>query len=85
MIKFAKKEKMGSDVISGLSKYIKLYKVYKKLFFKKEYLASTTLVIDGNEVKQTEEDVDRLRKLKKYYDGVIDENDKIIKQLKADN
>lgn len=28
--------------------------------------------------------IDRLRKLKEYYDGVIEENDKIIEKLKKD-
>lgn len=41
--------------------------------------------IDGNIDALNLLSVDRLRKLKKYYDGVIEENDKIIKQLKTDN
>ena len=28
--------------------------------------------------------IDRLRKLKEYYDGVIEENNKIIEKLKKD-
>lgn len=38
--------------------------------------------IDGNVEALKMLSVDRLRKLKEYYDGVIEENDKIIKDLK---
>ena len=38
--------------------------------------------IDGNVEALKMLSVDRLRKLKEYYDGVIEENDKIIKNLK---
>lgn len=41
--------------------------------------------IDGNVDALNLLSVDRLRKLKQYYDEVIDENDKIIKQLKTNN
>lgn len=41
--------------------------------------------IDGNIEALNLLSVDRLRKLKEYYDGVIEKNDKIIKKLKADN
>lgn len=41
--------------------------------------------IDGNVEALNLLSVDRLSKLKEYYDGVIEKNDKIIKQLKADN
>lgn len=71
LIQFAKKEKMGPDVIRGLNKYIKPYRVYKKPFSKKEYLNSTTLIIDGNEVKPTEEDVDRCVEYLKAMDSLI--------------
>ena len=38
--------------------------------------------IDGNVEALKMLSVDRLRKLKKYYDGVIEKNDKIIENLK---
>lgn len=38
--------------------------------------------IDGNVEALNLLSVDRLRKLKEYYDGVIEENDKIIEKLK---
>lgn len=38
--------------------------------------------IDGNEDALKMLSVDRLRKLKEYYDGVIEKNDNIIQQLK---
>ena len=41
--------------------------------------------IDGNVEALNLLSVDRLSKLKEYYDGVIEKNDKIIKQLKEDN
>jgi len=41
--------------------------------------------IDGNLDALNLLSVDRLKKLKEYYDGVIQKNDKIIKQLKKDN
>ena len=59
LIKFAKKDKMDPNVIRGLYKYIKPYRVDQKPFSKRDYLDSTTLIINGNEVRPTEEDVDR--------------------------
>ena len=59
LINFAKKEHMDADVIRGLYKYKKPYALYKKPFSKKQYLESTILLIDGQEVKPTEEDVDK--------------------------
>lgn len=59
LIIFAKKENMDADVIKGLYKYVKPYKSYKKHFEKTEYLKSTILIINGQEVKPTEEDVDK--------------------------
>ena len=38
--------------------------------------------IDGNDEALKMLSVDRLRKLKEYYDGVIENNDKIIENLK---
>ena len=38
--------------------------------------------IDGNVEALKMLSVDRLRKLKEYYDGVIEKNDKIIENLK---
>lgn len=59
LIIFAKKEEMSADVIRGLYKYKKPYDVYKKPFNKKEYLATQGYFINGQEVKPTEEDVDK--------------------------
>lgn len=59
LIVFAKKEHMDAEVIRGLYKHKKLYAAYKKPFAKADYLKSTTLIIDGQEVKPTEEDVDK--------------------------
>lgn len=59
LIIFAKKENMDADVIKGLYKYVKPYKSYKKPFAKVDYLKSTILIINGQEVKPTEEDVDK--------------------------
>ena len=59
LIDFAKKQHMDADVIRGLYKYKKPYTLYKKPFSKKQYLESTILLIDGQEVKPTEEDVDK--------------------------
>ena len=58
LITFAKKEHLSSDTIRGLYKYIKPYKAYTRTFRKKEYLTSTIILIDGKEVKPTEQDVD---------------------------
>jgi len=52
-----------------------------KLMDKKNFLG----YIDGNLDALNLLSVDRLKKLKEYYDGVIQKNDKIIKQLKKDN
>ena len=38
--------------------------------------------IDGNVEALNKLSVDRLKKLKEYYDGIIQENDKIIEELK---
>lgn len=59
LIIFAKKENMEADVIRGLYKYVKPYKSYKTPFAKTDYLKSTILIINGQEVKPTEEDVDK--------------------------
>ena len=39
--------------------------------------------IEGNEEKLNMLSIDRLQKLVKYYDSIIEENDKRIKKLKA--
>lgn len=39
--------------------------------------------IEGNEEKLNMLSIDRLKKLEKYYDNIIAENDKKIKKLKA--
>ena len=59
LIDFAKKQNMSSDIVRGLYKYKKLYTVYKKPFVKADYLKSTTLIIDGQQVRPTETDVDK--------------------------
>ena len=59
LIDFAKKEHLGQDVISGLYRYKKPYQKYSKIFNKTEYLADTILLINGKEVRPTEEDVDK--------------------------
>lgn len=41
--------------------------------------------IDGNVEALNMLSIDRLRKLNKYYDEVIEENEKIIKKLKKEN
>ena len=59
LIDFAKKEHMEAEVIRGLHKHKKLYAAYKKTFKKEEYLKSNILIIDGQEVRPSEEDVDK--------------------------
>ena len=71
LIVFAKKEKMNADVIRGLYKHKKLYAIYKKPFVKANYLKSTTLIINGQEVKPTEEDVDKCVEYLKVNDSLI--------------
>lgn len=39
--------------------------------------------IEGNPEKLNMLSIDRLKKLEKYYDSVIEENDRKIKKLKA--
>ena len=51
-----------------------------KVVDKKKFLE----YIDGNVEALKMLSVDRLRKLKEYYDGVIEENNKIIEKLKKD-
>ena len=71
LIEFAKKEKMSADVIRGLHKYKKPYAVYKKPFSKKQYLEGTILLIDGQEVRPTETDVDKCIEFLKANDSLI--------------
>ena len=58
LIVFAKKQKMPSSTVKALYKYNEKYKVYKKPFDKKQYLNSISLMVNGEVVKPTEEDVD---------------------------
>ena len=51
-----------------------------KVVDKKKFLE----YIDGNVEALKMLSVDRLRKLKEYYDGVMEENNKIIEKLKKD-
>ncbi len=58
LIDFAKKQKMSPDIIRGLNKQKPRYVAFKRPFKKEEYLAQTTLMIDGEYIKPTEKDVD---------------------------
>lgn len=58
LIEFAKKNNLSADVIRGLHRFIKPYQIYTRPFSKKEYLSSTTLIIDEKAVKPTEQDVE---------------------------
>lgn len=71
LIEFAKKDKMDMQIIRGLYKYIGLYKVYKIPFNKEKYLSSTILIINGDEVRPTEEDVDKCISYIKDCDGLV--------------
>ena len=51
-----------------------------KVVEKKKFLE----YIDGNVEALKMLSIDRLRKLKEYYDGVIEENNKIIEKMKKD-
>lgn len=87
LIDFAKKEKMSADVIRGLYKYKKPYALYKKPFAKKQYLESTTLLIDGQEVRPTEGDVDKCIAYLKANNALISDKtvrDTVRKYLKGE-
>lgn len=58
LILFAKKQHLGADVIRNLTKCRGTYKMYKRPFNKAEYLKTTSLLINGEIVKPTEQDVD---------------------------
>lgn len=58
LITFAKKEHLSADIIRGLYKYKSLYKTYTRPFKKEEYLETTFLIIDGEEIRPTEQEVD---------------------------
>lgn len=58
LIIFAKRVGIPADEIRKLHKYKKTYEVLKKPFNKQKYLKSTALIINGEEVQPTEEDVD---------------------------
>lgn len=58
LIALAKKSSLSPDVIRSLYKFKRPYKTYTRPFNKKEYISSTTLIINGKEVKPTEQDVD---------------------------
>ena len=58
LITFAKKEHLSADIIRGLYKYKSSYKTYTRPFKKKEYLETTILIIDGEEIRPTEQEVD---------------------------
>ena len=71
LITFAKKEKLSSDIVKGLYKYRGAYKVYTVPFNKNEYLSSTILEINGEEVKPTEQDVDKCIEYLKANDSLV--------------
>lgn len=71
LISFAKKEKLSSDIVKGLYKYRGAYKVYTVPFNKNEYLSSTILEINGEEVKPTEQDVDKCIEYLKANDSLV--------------
>lgn len=50
----------------------------EKLIDKKDFLN----FLDGNEEALKKLPIDKLEKLIKYYDGVIEKNDKLIKRMK---
>ena len=58
LITFAKKEHLSADIIRGLYKYKSSYKTYTRPFKKEEYLETTFLIIDGEEIIPTEQEVD---------------------------
>lgn len=58
LITFAKKEHLSTEIIRGLYKYKSAYKTYTRPFKKKEYLETTLLIIDGEEIRPTEQEVD---------------------------
>lgn len=87
LIEFAKKNNLSADVIRGLRRFIKPYQVYTRPFSKKEYLFSTTLIIDEKEVKPTEQDVDMaIEYLKAKGSLVCDKtvNDTVRRYLKGE-
>ena len=82
-----KKNNLSADVIRGLRRFIKPYQVYTRPFSKKEYLFSTTLIIDEKEVKPTEQDVDMaIEYLKAKGSLVCDKtvNDTVRRYLKGE-
>ena len=87
LIVFAKKDNLSADVIRGLHRFVKPYQIYTRPFSKKEYLSSTTLVIDEKEVKPTEQDVDMcIQYLKSNGSLVCDKTvrDTVRKYLKGE-
>ncbi len=58
LITFAKKQHLPAEIVKELYKYKEEYRAYTTPFKKKAYLASTILVINGKEVKPTEQDVE---------------------------
>ena len=58
LITFAKKEHLSADIIRGLYKYKSSYKTYTRPFKKEEYLETTFLIINGEQIRPTEQEVD---------------------------
>ena len=71
LIQFAKKNNMGADVVRGLYRYKDLYKTYTTPFRKKEFIKITTYHINGEEIKPTEQDVDKCIEYLKSNDELI--------------
>ncbi|HCC04166.1 MAG TPA: hypothetical protein DEP51_04850 [Clostridiales bacterium] len=59
LIQFAKKQKYNTNTIKRITALKKDYERYKKKFDKDSYLRHTILMINGNEVRPSQNDVDR--------------------------
>ena len=59
LITFAKQQKMENSIIRGLYIKKKEFEAYKKPFDKNFYIDSVEIMVNGEAVKPTEEDVDK--------------------------
>lgn len=57
LIMFAKRQNMDVNIVKKLYKFKKPYEAYKKPFNKEKYLKSTIVIVNGKEVRPTEQDV----------------------------
>ena len=81
LIDFAKKQRMDASVIRALCSKRAEYAKKTKGFNPKKYLKSTVFVIDGKEIRPTEEDVRVcIEKLKEGHQLVY--NDLVIKTIR---